>query len=66
MHYRSPDLMPESCGLKTLDQWLATQPNAKHLNGHSATLTSVDLPTTGQVWVFQPSPASLSAPKVDP
>ena len=66
MHYRSPDLMPESCGLKTLDQWLATQPNAKQLNGHSTTITSEDLPTTGQVWVFQPSPASLSAPKVDP
>lgn len=66
MHYRVPDLMPESCGLNTADQWLATQPNAKRLNGHCIALSSGDLPRTGQVWVFDPSPASLSAPKVEP
>ena len=66
MHYRVPGLMPESCGLKTADQWLATQPNAKHLDGHRITLSSEDLPATGQVWVFQLSPASLSAPEVEP
>jgi L-ascorbate metabolism protein UlaG (beta-lactamase superfamily) len=66
MHYRVPDLMPESCGLKGPRQWLATQPNVKHLDGHCVTLTSEDLPSTGQVWVFQPSPASLSAPRVEP
>ena len=65
MHYRAPDLMPESCGLKGVDEWLATQPNAKHLNGHSISLTREDLPSTGEVWVFQPSPASLSAPRVE-
>ncbi len=66
MHYLVPDLMSESCGLKSPDRWLATQPNARHLNGHCITFSSEDLPSTGQVWVFEPSPASLSAPKLEP
>jgi len=66
MHYWIPGLMSESCGLRSLDGWLATQPNAKHLDGHCITSSLEDLPSSGQVWVFEPSPASLSAPKVEP
>ena len=66
MHYLVQGLMPISCGLKTPDQWLNTQPNTKKLKSHSLTISSEDLPTTRQVWVFQPSPASFSAPEVEP
>ncbi len=66
MHYLVQGLMPISCGLKTPDQWLNTQPNTKKLKGHSLTISSEDLPTSRQVWVFQPSPASFSAPEVEP
>lgn len=66
MHYRNPSLMPESCGLKTPDQWLATQPSVKQLKGHSADISREELPASAQVWVFEPSPASLSAPEVEP
>ena len=66
MHYRIPSLMPESCGLKSPDRWLATQPSVKQLKGHSATISREELPTSAQVWVFEPSPESLSAPKLEP
>ena len=66
MHYRIPSLMPESCGLGPPDQWLATQASVKQLKGHSAAISREELPASAQVWVFEPSPASLSAPKADP
>ena len=66
MHYRIPSLMPESCGLKPPDQWLATQSSVKQLKGPSAVISAQELPSSTQVWVFEPSPASLSAPKADP
>ena len=66
MHYRIPSLMPESCGLKPPDQWLATQSSVKQLKGHSAAISREELPASAQVWVFEPSPASLSAPKLEP
>lgn len=66
MHYRIPSLMPESCGLKPPDRWLATQPSVKQLKGHSATFSREGLPHSAQVWVFEPSPASLAAPEVEP
>ncbi len=66
MHYRIPSLMPESCGLKSPEQWLATQPSVKQLKGHSATISREDLPSSAQVWVFEPSPESLTATKVEP
>ena len=66
MHYRIPSLMPESCGLKPPDQWLATQSSVKQLKGHSAAISRAELPASAQVWVFEPSPDSLSAPGVEP
>ena len=66
MHSRIPSLMPESCGLKSPDQWLATQSAVKQLKGHSAEFSKEELPPSAQVWVFEPSPESLSAEKVEP
>ena len=66
MHYRIPSLMPESCGLKPPDQWLATQSSVKQLKGHSASISREELPASAQVWVFEPSPASLSTLEVSP
>ena len=66
MHYRVPGLMPESCGLKTPDGWLATQSNVKQLKDYSISLSKEALPSSTEVWVFQPSPESLAAPQVSP
>ena len=66
MHYQVPGLMPDSCGLKPPEGWLATQPNVRRLEGHQVALSPGDLPASTEVWVFQPSPDSLSAPEPAP
>ena len=66
MHYRVPGLMPESCGLKPPDGWLATQSNVNQIGAHSVSISREELPASTQVWVFQPSPASFQAPAVQP
>ena len=51
MHYQVPGLMPDSCGLKPPDRWLATHSLATHskvrrLECHSVTLAAEDLPAS--------------------
>ena len=65
MQYRIPSLMPESCGLKSPNQWLATQSIVKQLKGHRAKISKKELPPSSQVWVFEPSPESLTAKKAE-
>jgi hypothetical protein len=66
MHYLIPGLIPESTTLRPPDGWLATQSDVRRLGCHSTALSPKDLPATTQVWVFEPSPESLSAPPVQP
>ena len=66
MHYRIPALMPESCGLRPPEAWLATQSNVKLWGTHSISLSAESLPSSTQIWVLELSPESLAAPRVDP
>jgi L-ascorbate metabolism protein UlaG (beta-lactamase superfamily) len=56
MHYQIPDLMPASTTLRTIDAWLATRAGVRRLESHSITLSRHDLPSSPEVWVFEPSP----------
>lgn len=64
MHYLIPDLMPESTTLRTIDEWLATQGQVRHLGGHQMTLSRHDLPEVPEVWVFEPAPEVWTQPRL--
>ncbi|MCH8281875.1 MAG: MBL fold metallo-hydrolase [Chloroflexi bacterium] len=66
MHYQIPGLMPDCAGLRPPDGWLATQQRVKRLGRHSTTFSGQDLPDSTEIWVFEPSPESMSAPEAVP
>lgn len=66
MHYQIPGLMAETTGLGPPEGWLATQRAVRRLDSHRAVITASGLPSRTEVWVFQPSPDSMSAPTVVP
>ena len=66
MHYQIPGLIPDSAGLLPADKWLATQPRVKRLGRDSNAFSTQDLPDATEIWVFDPSPKSLTAPLAKP
>jgi L-ascorbate metabolism protein UlaG (beta-lactamase superfamily) len=66
MHYLIPGLMPASTTLRTIDEWLTTRPQVRHLGSHRLTLSPADLPVTPEVWVFEPSPEVWTQPPLAP
>ncbi len=66
MHYQIPDLMSESTTLRTIEEWTATLSRARQLGDHHISLSPETLPETPETWIFEPSPASFAAPRVDP
>lgn len=66
MHYLIPELMPVSTTLRTLDEWVTTQPQVRHLGTNRATFQRDTLPASPEVWVFEPSPEVFTTPPVAP
>ena len=66
MHYQIPGLNPPTVTLDPPDRWLSTQPDVRRIESHKVTIGPGDLPHETQVWLFEPSPASLAAPTVEP
>ncbi|MFC1886328.1 MBL fold metallo-hydrolase [Thermodesulfobacteriota bacterium] len=62
MHYRIPELMPDTITLKPINKWLSTQPVVRSIGNHSIKLSRKDLPGSLEVWVFEPSPEVFTAP----
>jgi L-ascorbate metabolism protein UlaG (beta-lactamase superfamily) len=65
MHYQIPGLMSDMTTLRSIDNWLATQTHPRRLGGHQICLSPAALPTTPEIWLFEPAPASFAAPRVD-
>ena len=66
MHYRIPDLNPDSITLDQPLRWLDAQPAVKRLEGHSVIISKDTLPGSTQVWFFQPAAESMAAQPVGP
>ena len=58
MHFRVPALEPADGpdDLGPIDPWLEGRENVRRLNAHRVTLTSGGLPTSQEIWIFQPAP----------
>lgn len=64
MHYLIPGLMTVASTLLPPDGWLATRNAVRRLGCHSIMMSSNALPSTREVWVFEPAPESFTAPPV--
>lgn len=64
MHYRHPDLEPENgpSDLGPIDPWLKGRSNVRRLQSHRAEISSRDLPSKVEVWLFDHSP-EVSSPR---
>ena len=56
--------MPASTMLLPIDAWLATRTRGRRLGGRSITLSTADLPSTPEVWVFESSPEVWTQPRL--
>lgn len=66
MHYQIPGLIPDAAGLLPPDRWLTTHTRVKRLEQHFEAFSAEDLPDATEIWVFDPSPESLAAPRETP
>ena len=66
MHYAIPGITSAECELLPPERWLDRQPTVRRLEAHEADLSSGSLPSSTEVWLFQPAPESLSAPETAP
>jgi L-ascorbate metabolism protein UlaG (beta-lactamase superfamily) len=54
VHYFIPDLTSPQSTLKPIDDWLKTKPRLTRISGSGIVIFSETLPTTQEVWVFEP------------
>ena len=66
MHYFIPGLSASGNELLPPESWLERQRTVRRMESHHAEFSAENLPTSTEVWLFQPAPESLSAPKVSP
>ena len=66
MHYAIPGITSAECELLPPEQWLERQQTVRRLDSHQADFSQERLPNSTEVWLFQPAPDSLSAPKTSP
>ena len=64
MHYAIPGLHSPECELLPPDRWLKRQPEVRRLETDRFEFTDGRLPHQTEVWLFQPTSASLSAPEI--
>ena len=66
MHYFIPGLSASGNELLPPERWLDRQRTVRRMESHHAEFSAGNLPTSTEVWLFQPAPESLSAPKAAP
>ena len=66
MHYFIPGLSASGNDLLPPEGWLQRQQSVRRLDSHHADLSSGSLPSSTEVWLFQPAPESLTAPETAP
>ena len=66
MHYAIPGLTTPECELKPPERWLDRQQTVRRLESCQVAVTSNVLPSSTEVWLFQPAPESLAAPETAP
>ena len=66
MHYFIPGISASGNDLLPPEGWLTRQETVRRLDSHQAEFLPGDLPSKTEVWLFQPSPESFSAPETDP
>lgn len=66
MHYAIPGLTAAECELLPPDGWLARQSRVRRLETDRIEFRIGNLPAQPEVWVFEPSSASLDATEVRP
>ena len=63
MHYAIPGITSAECELLPPEHWLERQQTVRRLDSHQADFSRNALPSSTEVWLFQPAPESLSAPE---
>ena len=66
MHYFIPGLSASGNDLLPPERWLDRQQTVRRLDSHEADFSRDGLPSSTEVWLFQPSPESLTAPEIAP
>ncbi len=66
MHYGIPGVTTGECELLPPERWLERQETVRRLDSHQAGVSSGSLPSSTEVWLFQPAPESLNALEVGP
>ena len=66
MHYAIPGITSAECELLPPEQWLERQQTVRRIDSCQAEFTSTALPSSTEVWLFQPAPESLCAPEIGP
>ena len=66
MHYFIPGISASGNELLPPDAWLERQDTVRRLASHEADFAPDSLPSSTEVWLFQPAPESLTAPETSP
>ena len=66
MHYAIPGLTSAECELLPPEGWLARQPTVRRLGTDRFEFSDRRLPNRTEVWLFQPTSASLTAQEASP
>lgn len=66
MHYAIPGLHTAECELLPPDGWLARQTTVRRLETDRVEFSNGNLPAQTEVWLFQTSGESLTAPEIGP
>ena len=66
MHYFIPGLSASGNDLLPPERWLDRQSTVRRLNSPEADFSSDGLPSSTEVWLFQPAPESVAASETSP
>ena len=66
MHYFIPGISASGNDLLAPEGWLERQQTVRRLDSHQAEFSRDILPSSTEVWLFQPAPESLDAPEISP
>jgi len=66
MHYQIPGLMSEQTTLQTIEEWLVTRHQVRHLGDSALSLSPSSLPDNPETWVFEPDPISFETERIEP
>ena len=66
MHYFIPGLSASENDLLPPERWLERQRMVRRLDSHQTDFSADRLPSSTEIWLFQPAPESLNAPETNP